>query len=158
AVWRIMQDDHNPLGNRYAERPGLYQNAQRVCQGYVHQGKDKANVNWWKTVWLGFAYLAQQWDDAARLLKELDSELDADALGRFPLAVDEVIAAVRLHASPHADAILAAFRAADSGEREKAAGALKAILAEKDLEPSVKTQVASRLQALDWTVDFKKGG
>jgi peroxiredoxin len=155
AVWQIMRDDQNPLGNRYAQRPGLYQNVQRVCQGY--EGQDR-NVAWWKTVWLGFAYLAQQWDDAARLLRELDSELDADALGRFPLVADEVIQAVHLHASPHADAILAAFSAADGGKRQEAVDALKAILAEKDLEPSIKAQVASRLQGLDWSLDFQKGG
>jgi hypothetical protein len=84
--------------------------------------------------------------------------LDADALGRFPLSADEVIQAVHLHASPHANAILAAFRAADTGQRAEAVDALKAILAEKDLEPSVKLQVASRLQAVDWTVGFQKGG
>ena len=158
AVWQIMRDDQNSLGNRYAQRPGLYQNAQKVCQGYVNQGKDKENIAWWKTVWLGFAYLAQQWDDAARLLKELDSELDADALGRFPLAADEVIQAVHLHGSPHAKAILAAFDAADSGKREAAVDALKAILTKDGLEPSIKTQVASRLQGLDWSGDFLKGG
>src|SRR5262249_37714225 len=129
AVWRIMQDDQNPLGNRYAQRPGLYQNAQKVCEGCVAQGEENRNIAWWKTVWLGFAYLAEQWDDASRLLNELNSEMDADALSRFPLAADDVIQAVRLHASPHASAILAAFRAADSGKREEAIDALKAIMA-----------------------------
>jgi peroxiredoxin len=158
AVWQIMQDDQNSLGNQYAQRPGLYQNAQKVCQGYVNHGKDKANIAWWKTVWLGFAYSAQQWNDAARLLKELGSEVDTDALGRFPLAANEIIQAVHLHASPHAKAILAAFGAADSGKREAAVDALKAILTKEGLEPSVKTQVASRLQGLDWSGDFLKGG
>jgi hypothetical protein len=48
AVWQIMRDDQNPLGNRYAQRPGLYQNVQRVCRGYV-EGQDR-NIAWWKTV------------------------------------------------------------------------------------------------------------
>jgi hypothetical protein len=91
------------------------------------------------------------------LLDELDGELNADALSRFPLPADEVIQAVRLHASPHADAILAAFRAADDGEREEAAKALKAILDEKGIEPSIVVQVASRLQGLDWSVEFQEG-
>jgi hypothetical protein len=53
---------------------------------------------------------------------------------------------------------LAAFSAADGGQRQEAVDALKAILAEKDLEPSIKAQVASRLQGLDWSLDFQKGG
>jgi peroxiredoxin len=155
AVWQIMRDNQNPLGLRYAQRPGLYENARKVCQGYIGQGEDR-NAVWWKTVWLGFAYLNQQWEEAERLLDELKGELDADALSRFPLPADEVIQAVHLHASPQADAILAAFRAADNGE-EEAADALKAILKEKGLEPSIVAQVSSRLQGLDWSVDFQEG-
>ena len=157
ALWRILQDDHNPLGNRYVQRPGIYWNVRTVCQGYIEQEGGEANIPWWKTVWLCFAYLSDQWDDAAQLLDELDSELDADALGRFPLASDVVISAVRIHSSPHADLILDAFHAADNGKREQAAAALRAILAEEGLQPAIATQVASRLQGLDWSLGFQKG-
>ncbi|MBA4106653.1 MAG: hypothetical protein C0485_12925 [Pirellula sp.] len=157
AVWRIMRDNQNPLGSRYAQRPGLYENVRKICQGYINQGEER-NAVWWKTVWLGFAYLNQQWEEAKRLLDELKSELDADALSRFPLPANEVIQAVNLHASPHADAILAAFRAADDdGKRAEAVDALKAILEEQGLDPSISAPVASRLQGLNWSGDFQKG-
>lgn len=156
AVWRVMKDTHNPLGNRFAQRPGVYENAQTLCQRYIDRGAVERNIPWWKTVWLGFAYLNQQWDDAARLLDELDSELDADALSRFPLAADTVISGIRINTSPHAQAIAAAFQTADNGQTESAAAALKAILAEKDLHPAIASQLASRLQGLDWTLAFQK--
>lgn len=156
AVWRIMQDNQNPLGKQYARRPGLYDNLQKVCQGYVAQGAAR-DAAWWKTVWLGFAYQAQQWDEAARLLNELDSTLDPDALSRFPLAADEVIQAVQLHASPHADAILAALAAADNGERSAAVDALNDLLEKEGLEPTITTLLASRLQGLNWNTDFENG-
>jgi peroxiredoxin len=156
AVWQIIRDNQNPLGQRYAERPGLYENARKVCQGYIAQGEDR-NALWWKTVWIGFAYLNQEWEEAARLLDELDGKLDADALSRFPLPADGVIETVRLHASPHADEILAAFRAADDGQREEAVDALKAILNEKDLDSAIAAQVASRMQGLEWSAEFQEG-
>jgi hypothetical protein len=152
-----MRDDQNSLGNGYVRMPGIYENVQTVCQQYIEQGSEERNIPWWKTVWLCFAYLSDQWDDAARLLNELDSELDADALGRFPLAADEVISAVQLHASPQAEAIFEAFRAADSGQREQAAAALTTILAEKDIQPVVASQVRSRLQGINWGLDFQIG-
>jgi len=156
ALWRIMQDDHNPLGNRYVKKPGIYENVQTVCQRYIEQEGGEANIPWWKTVWLSFAFLSDQWGDAERLLDELDSELNDDALGRFPLVADEVISAVRIHSSPHTETILEAFRHADDGQQELAAAALSALL-EEDLHPLLASQVESRLQGLNWSLDFQKG-
>ena len=124
TLWRIIRDKHhNPLGNRYLRKPGIYENVQTVCQRYIEQEGGETNIPWWKTVWLAFAYLTEQWDDAERLLEELDSNLNPDALGRFPLGADEIISAVSIHASPHAEAILKAFRDADNGKRQQAVAA-----------------------------------
>lgn len=154
---RIMRDEHNPLGNRYVQGPGIYENVRTVCQRYIEQGGGDTSIPRWKTMWFSFAYLSDQWGDAAQLLDELDSELDAVALRRFSLAADEVIAAVRIHASPQAEAILAAFRAADRGQREQAAAALTAVLATEDVQPFVASRVKSRLQEIKWSLEFHEG-
>lgn len=157
AVWRIMRDNQGSLGNRYAKKPGLYEKTSIVCQRYIERPDGEANILWWKTVWLCFAYLSDHWDDAARLLEELDADLDEDALGRFPLSANEVVSAVRLNTSPHAEKILAAFRDADLGDLQQAVEELTKLLAEEDLNSFVATQVKSRVQALLWTLDFEKG-
>jgi len=157
ALWSIMRDNHNPLGNDYVQKPGIYDNVRTVCQRYIEQEGGETNVLWWKTVWLCFAYLAEQWDDASQMLEELDSDLNANALGRFPLAADEVISAVQIHTSPHADAILEAFRDADHGRQQQAATAMTEILTEENLQPFVVSQIQSRLQGLNWSIEFEEG-
>lgn len=156
-LWRIMRDDHNSSGNRYVRKPGIYENVRTVCQNYVDRGIIKSNVPWWKTVWLGFAYLAEEWDDAGRLLEELDSDLNTDALGRFPISADEVISAVHLNTSPHAETITQAFSDARRGREEQAIAALTEVLDDDQLQPLVATQVRSRLQAMEWSAAFEAG-
>lgn len=155
-IFSILQDNQNSLGNRYVQRPGLYENARNVCQRYMEQKHEERNIDWWKTVWLGFAYLAEEWDDATRLLDELGADLDLDALGRFPLEADELVTEVRIHSSPHSQAIRQAFRAADQGREEEALAALTAI-AEKNLQAAVASEVSSRLQGLAWNKEFAEG-
>lgn len=156
-LYQIIRDDHNPLGNGYIRKPGLYENTRTLCKNYIEAPGNEVDILWWKTTWLCFAYLAEQWDDAAELLEELGSDLNANALGRVPLAANEVISAVRLHASPHAEAIVKAIDAADNGRVQQATAALEEILAEDNLQPSVVRQLKSRLQGLNWGRDFEKG-
>ncbi len=149
----IIQDPSNPLGTKYAERPGLYERVRQVCEGYLEHGitKDAAR---YQTTWLGYACLTQHWADAERLLAQLGPNVDSAALSRIKLSKSAVVEAVCLHASRHADAITAAYDAADRGDREIAVDALSEILQAPDLEPEVSRYLTSRLQVLNWERQF----
>ncbi len=146
-----------PVDDHYLKKPDIYNNVRTVCQRYVEQENASASDEWWKTVWLGFAYKAEQWEDAAQLLDELDDNPDFDALGRFPITADGVISTVKLNTSPHFDAITKAFRAADAGQRDQAVVDLKEILSSCDLHSSTSSRIRSRLQGLSWGSEFDKG-
>ncbi len=157
-LWRIIRDNkHNPLGTDFLRKSGIYENVQIVCERYIDEGSKKHDIPWWQTTWLGFAYLTGHWDDAERLLEELDFDLNSNALGRFPLNADKVIAEVQIRTSPHADAITQAFQLADSGQQEEAIEELTALLDEEDLPSIVASRVRSRLQGLNWTTEFESG-
>ncbi len=158
AVWRIVKDDHNALGARYLQQPGVYENVRKVCKQYIERSdRGESYRDWWKTVWLAFAYHAERWDEAKPLLEELESNLDADALGRFPLNADEVEIAVRFHSSPHSEAIQAAFDAASDGDRDEAIARLKELVDERQLHPLVENRVRSRLTGLQHEMAFAGG-
>ena len=158
TLWSITGDVwHDSQRNLLLRKSESYKNVRTVCQRYLEQEIRSGSDEWWKTAWLGFAYYAEEWEDAARLLDELNSDLNADALSRFPLAAEEVISAIKINTSPHADAVAKAFDAADSGQREPAIVAMKELLSASDLQPSVANRVRSRLQGLNWSSEFEKG-
>ena len=158
VLWRIVGDKlNNSEGIRYLRKPGIYDNVRSVCQGYLEHENDLSTDEWWKTAWLGFACCAEQWDDAKRLIEELDSDLDADALARFPLEAEVVVSLVEINTSPHADAIARACHDADAGRWERARLALEEVLSANDLSPRLAESVNSQLQGIKWTIEFAKG-
>ena len=154
ALWNIMQDSQNALGHNYMRKPGIYENVQYVCQGYINQEGKENDVHWWKTVWLGFAYLTDHWEDAGRLLEEIDGKLNANAMGRFPLSSEEVLSAIRINTSPYADIITNALERAERGDDQLAMESLTAVLAKEDLKPAVSNAIKSHMQGLTWSLRF----
>ncbi|MEM9657618.1 MAG: hypothetical protein AAF961_04580, partial [Planctomycetota bacterium] len=158
AVWRICQDDQNPLGNRYWQRPGLYQQVRTICQGYIDREPGPTPyANWWKTVWFGAAYLAGRWDEARELLDEIEMQLDPDALSRFPINGDEAVGAVRLRTGSHSQAALEALELANDGSQPDAMERLAALIEQEDLHPLVRRILHSRWQGLRWNTSFVAG-
>lgn len=157
ALWKIGSDSQNSLGMRSFAKPGLYEEVHELCQRYIERSNSPSYAAWWKSVDLGFAYCAENWEAAAEILDDLDEAVDVDALGRFPLVRDNVIADVRLHTSPQAEMLLEILSRDADENRDQTIQQLTELADDKDLHPLVLLKIKSRLQVLRWLTEFESG-
>ncbi len=158
AAWKIMRDHHNPLGNRFVQRAGLYEELVDVTEAYIADRKTRGDdLDWWRSIWLGFAYRVENWQDARQLIEQMDGKLNNDALDRFPLQPDKVVADVMTKTSPNQDEIHHVDLAIEAGDYADAVAEVDALLLDETLHPSVAKRLRSKRVACDWRVRLASG-
>lgn len=158
AVWRILQDFQNDEGEAFLSQPGLFDEIETVCNRYIeYREEHECDTRWWKTVLLGFCYLTERWDKAKVLLDDLDKELDENALKRFPLQRESVVASVLMHRGPQRDPIGLANQAIEERQFAEAIVQLEALLEHEDLPEDLASLLRDRLQMVRWIVAFESG-
>lgn len=157
AAWLISQDSQNPLGVKVLTRPGLYEEADDLCQRYYEFTKDDkpALASWWQSVNLGFAYTGGKIDRAAELLDQIDEKVDDNAFSRFPINRDQAVLNIRLQTSPDSQKILNALATDDKDPVEEKMEGLSTFAEKDSLHPLVRNRVSSRLQGLRWQVGYR---
>ncbi|TWU67057.1 peroxiredoxin family protein [Crateriforma conspicua] len=161
AVIRIMRDRHNPVGERYIQKPGVYQAVRNVCNQYLDEAQNNETLqdwqrsnmkHWWRSMWLAFAYHAGQYQEARRLLELIEFKPHDDPFGKFPLDADQVIFAVMSRTGPRKNQIAEAVAAIQSKQYSAAVEKLEAVLQNDDLYPLVADRLESLQVALTWRV------
>lgn len=89
CVARIVSDIGQDYG--YYERPDVYENMMLMCDEYIAEPKFAFKQDWYRSLKVGLAYRARQWEDGANYYRQIVGDVDLSALRRLDLVPNYTI-------------------------------------------------------------------